>query len=38
MRLVVIDEVPVRDAHFVRLSRMRQQVVPVSFHGLAGGA
>jgi ethanolamine utilization protein EutA len=33
-RVVVIDEVPARDAHFARLGRMRQQVVPVSFYGL----
>jgi ethanolamine utilization protein EutA len=34
LRLVVIDEVPARDAQFVRLGRLQQQVVPVSFHGL----
>jgi ethanolamine utilization protein EutA len=33
-RVVVIDEVPARDAHYARLGRMRQQVVPVSFYGL----
>jgi ethanolamine utilization protein EutA len=35
LRLVVIDEVPVRDAQFARLGHMRQQVVPVSFYGLS---
>jgi ethanolamine utilization protein EutA len=36
LRLVVIDEVPVRDAQFARLGAVRQKVVPVSFYGLAG--
>jgi ethanolamine utilization protein EutA len=38
VRLVVIDEVADRDAQFARLGRMRQQVVPVSFYGLAANA
>jgi ethanolamine utilization protein EutA len=32
--LAVIDEVAVRDAHFVQIGRQRDQVVPVSYHGL----
>jgi ethanolamine utilization protein EutA len=36
--LIVVDEVPVRDAHYVQLGRLRDQVVPVSFHGLDDGA
>jgi ethanolamine utilization protein EutA len=32
--VVVVDEVPVRDAHYVRLGSLRGEVVPVSFHGL----
>jgi ethanolamine utilization protein EutA len=34
LRLVVIDEIAVRDAQYVQVGRMRQQVVPVSFYGL----
>jgi ethanolamine utilization protein EutA len=34
VHLVVLDEVAVRDAHYVQIGRLRQQVVPVSFHGL----
>jgi ethanolamine utilization protein EutA len=33
-RLIVIDEVPGRRAHFVNLGRLHRQVVPVSFYGL----
>jgi len=32
--LVVIDEVPVRNAHFVNIGCMHQQIVPISFFGL----
>jgi ethanolamine utilization protein EutA len=32
--LAVIDEVAVRDAHFVQIGQLRDQVVPVSYHGL----
>ena len=32
--LIVIDEVPTRDAQFVQIGAMKQQVVPVSFFGL----
>jgi ethanolamine utilization protein EutA len=32
--LIVVDEVPVRDAHYVHIGCLRQQVVPISFHGL----
>ena len=35
VRLVVIDEVAGRRAHFVSLGRERHGVVPVSFHGLS---
>jgi ethanolamine utilization protein EutA len=34
VNLVVIDEVPARDARFARVGCPRQQVVPVSFYGL----
>jgi ethanolamine utilization protein EutA len=34
LTLVVLDEVAVRDAHYVQVGRLREQVVPVSFHGL----
>jgi ethanolamine utilization protein EutA len=34
VELVVIDEVPLRDARFVQIGRPREQVVPVSFYGL----
>jgi ethanolamine utilization protein EutA len=37
LRLVVIDEVSARDAQFLRLGRLREQVVPVSFYGTSGG-
>jgi ethanolamine utilization protein EutA len=33
VELMVIDEVPDRNAQYVRLGRPRQQVVPVSFYG-----
>ena len=33
-RLLVIDEVPVRDARFVNIGRSRSGVVPVTFYGL----
>lgn len=33
-RLIVIDEVPARNAQYARLGRLRQQVVPVSYYGL----
>jgi ethanolamine utilization protein EutA len=32
--LAVIDEVAERDAQYVQIGRLRDQVVPVSFHGL----
>jgi ethanolamine utilization protein EutA len=32
--LVVIDEIPLRDAQYVRLGTPQSQVVPVSFYGL----
>jgi len=32
--LIVIDEVPVRAAHFVTIGRVRDGLVPVAFHGL----
>ena len=32
--LIVIDEIPLRDAQFVNLGRPRHGVVPVSFYGL----
>ncbi len=34
VNLIVLDEVAIRDAHFVQIGRLRGQVVPVSFHGL----
>jgi ethanolamine utilization protein EutA len=34
VNLVVIDEVAVRDAQFIRVGRPHHQVVPVSFYGL----
>jgi ethanolamine utilization protein EutA len=34
VELVVIDEVAVRDARFVRVGAARDEVVPVSFYGL----
>ena len=33
--LIVIDEIPVRNAQFVNLGRPRHGVVPVSFYGLS---
>lgn len=35
IQLVVVDEVPDRNAQFARIGRPRQQVVPVSFYGMA---
>jgi ethanolamine utilization protein EutA len=32
--VIVLDEIAVRDAHYVQIGRLRQQVVPVSFYGL----
>ena len=32
--LIVIDELPTRDAHFVHIGRMHQGMIPVSFYGL----
>ena len=32
--LIVIDEVALRDAHFVRIGRLHQGMIPVSFYGL----
>jgi ethanolamine utilization protein EutA len=32
--LIVIDEVPLRNAHFVNVGRIHQQMVPVSFFGM----
>ncbi len=34
VNLVIIDEIAVREANFVNISRMNRQVVPVSFYGL----
>jgi ethanolamine utilization protein EutA len=34
VRLIVVDQVPDRDAQFVRLGRMREGVVPVSLYGM----
>jgi len=34
IELIVIDEMPTRDAQFARIGAMKQQVVPVSFYGL----
>ena len=33
-KLMIIDEIPERKAHFVNLGRMRNGVVPVSFYGM----
>lgn len=33
-KLMIIDEIPPRNAHFVNLGRMRNGVVPVSFYGM----
>ena len=33
LSVFVIDEVPLRDAHYVRIGLPRNQVVPVSYHG-----
>jgi ethanolamine utilization protein EutA len=32
--LIVIDEIPIRHAHFVNVGRVHQQLVPISFFGL----
>ncbi len=32
--VIVIDEVVLRDAHFVHIGRLHQQMIPVSFYGL----
>ena len=34
LNLVVIDEVAERHAQYVRVGRLHEQVVPVSFYGL----
>ncbi|MFO1435399.1 MAG: ethanolamine ammonia-lyase reactivating factor EutA [Gammaproteobacteria bacterium] len=34
VKLMVVDEVPVRGAHFINIGRLRQQVVPISFFGI----
>lgn len=34
VKLLVIDEMPERNAQYARIGRMRQQVVPVSYYGL----
>ena len=34
LKLIVIDEVAMRDAHFVNLGKMQQGLVPVSFYGM----
>lgn len=34
-RMIVIDEIPVRNARFVNLGRLRNGVVPVSFYGIS---
>ncbi|MBI3821721.1 MAG: ethanolamine ammonia-lyase reactivating factor EutA [Planctomycetes bacterium] len=33
LKVLVIDEVPARDAQYVQIGTLRDQVVPVSFHG-----
>jgi ethanolamine utilization protein EutA len=33
--LIVIDEVALRDAHFVHIGRVQQGMIPVSFYGLS---
>jgi ethanolamine utilization protein EutA len=33
--LIVIDEVALRDAHFVHIGRVHQGMIPVSFYGLS---
>ena len=33
-RLVVIDEVSLRDANFVNVGKMIQQIIPISFYGM----
>jgi ethanolamine utilization protein EutA len=37
LRLVVVDEIAVRDAQYAHLGSLRDQVVPVSFYGLNEG-
>jgi ethanolamine utilization protein EutA len=32
--IIVIDEVPLRNAHFVNLGRLHQQMIPISFFGI----
>ena len=34
LNVVVIDEVPVRDAQYVQIGTPKSQVIPVSFYGL----
>jgi ethanolamine utilization protein EutA len=34
LKLVVLDEIEIRDARFVQIGAMRDQVVPVSFYGM----
>jgi ethanolamine utilization protein EutA len=34
LNLIVIDEIPVRDAQFVNVGRDRNGIVPVSFYGI----
>jgi ethanolamine utilization protein EutA len=34
VQLLVVDEVPVRGAHFINIGRLRQQVAPISFFGM----
>lgn len=34
LNVLVIDEIPIRDAHFVNIGRVHQQIVPISFFGL----
>ncbi len=34
LNLVVLDEIEVRDARFVQIGRMHDQIVPVSFYGM----
>lgn len=36
VKLMVIDEIPTRNARFARIGQARQQVVPVSFHAMNG--
>ena len=32
--LIVIDEVPARDAHFVNIGKLHDNIVPITFYGM----